>query len=116
MASEEAKVIKEENSTEVLTAFNRIPYALINAEVSGAAKDTLDELTQICQYYKVYKKGASFTVEGTNGDYIPAKLKYKMAASLIIKERRGSSSLSHLTLRLNLRETLAKFHRKPKML
>lgn len=88
MASEEAKVIKAENSTEVLTAFNRIPYALINAEVSGAAKDTLDELTQICKYYKVYKKGASFTVEGTNGDYMPAKLNYKMAASLINKEAR----------------------------
>ena len=88
MASEEAKVIKAENSTEVLTAFNRIPYALINAEVTGAAKDTLDELTQICKYYKVYKKGASFTVEGTNGDYIPAKLNYKMAASLINKEAR----------------------------
>src|SRR5574344_1966214 len=88
MASEEAKVIEAENSTEVLTAFNRIPYALINAEIAGAAKDTLDELTQICKYYKVYKKGASFTVEGTNGDYIPAKLKYKMAASLINKEAR----------------------------
>ena len=88
MASEEAKVIATENSTEVLTAFNRIPYALINAEVNGAAKDTLDELTEICKYYKVYKKGASFTVEGTNGDYIPAKLKYKMAASLINKEAR----------------------------
>lgn len=88
MASEEAKVIEAENSTEVLTAFNRIPYALINAEVEGAAKDTLDELTQICKYYKVYKRGASFTVEGTNGDYIPAKLKYKMAASLINKEAR----------------------------
>lgn len=88
MASEEAKVIEAENSTEVLTAFNRIPYALINAEASGAAKDTLDELTQICKYYKVYKKGASFTVEGTNGDYVPAKLNYKMAASLINKEAR----------------------------
>lgn len=88
MASEEAKVIEAENSTEVLTAFNRIPYALINAEVSSAAKDTLDELTQICKYYKVYKKGASFTVEGTNGDYVPAKLNYKMAASLINKEAR----------------------------
>ena len=88
MASEEAKVIEAENSTEVLTAFNRIPYALINAEIGGATKDTLDELTQICKYYKVYKKGASFTVEGTNGDYIPAKLNYKMAASLINKEAR----------------------------
>ena len=88
MASEEAKVIKAENSTEVLSAFNRIPYALINAEVKGTTKDVLDELTQICKYYKVYKKGASFLVEGTNGDYIPAKLKYKMAASLINKEAR----------------------------
>ena len=42
MSSEEAKVIEAENSTEVLTAFNRIPYALINAEVSSATKDTLD--------------------------------------------------------------------------
>lgn len=88
MASEEAKVIKAENSTEVLTAFNRIPYALINAEIEGAAKDTLDELTNICKYYKVYKKGATFTVEGSNGDYVPATLKYKMAASLINKEAR----------------------------
>lgn len=86
--SEEAKVRTAESGTEVLTAFNRIPYALINAELGGATKDTLEELTQICGYYKVYKKGASFTVEGTNGDYIPAKLKYKMAASLINKEAR----------------------------
>lgn len=88
MASEEAKVIASENNVEVLTAFNRIPYALINAEVSGSAKDTLDELTQICKYYKVYKKGASFTLEGSNGDYVPANLKYKMSASLINKEAR----------------------------
>lgn len=88
MASEEAKVINAENSVEVLSAFNRIPYALINAEVGGTTKDTLEELTQICKYYKVYKKGADFTVEGTNGDYIPARLRYKMAASLINKEAR----------------------------
>lgn len=86
--SEEAKVINAENSTVVLSAFNRIPYALINAEVDGSTKETLDELTQICKYYEVYKKGANFTKEGTNGDYIPADLKYKMAASLINKEAR----------------------------
>ena len=88
MASEEEKVIKAENSTEILTAFNRIPYALISAEMGGATKDTLDELTQICGFYKVYKKGASFAVEGSNGDYVPATLKHKMAASLINKEAR----------------------------
>lgn len=89
MASEEERVAAAENSTEVLTAFNRIPYSLINEEVGPeAARDTLEELTQICKYYSAYKKGANFTVEGTNGDYVPANLRYKMAATLINKEAR----------------------------
>ena len=85
MASEEAKVINAENKKDVLKAYNRIPYALINAEVGGSTKDTLEELTKICGYYKIYKKGSDFTVEGTNGDYTPAQLKYKMAASSLLK-------------------------------
>lgn len=89
MASEEEKIAAIENSTEVLVAFNRIPYSLINAEVgSEVAYNTLEELTQICKYYKTYKRGADFTVEGTNGDYVPANLKYMMAATLINKEAR----------------------------
>lgn len=86
--SEEAKVMKAENSTVVLSAFNRIPYGLINEEVSGYTNDVLAELTQICGYYKVYKEGASFVTEGSNGDYVPSNLPYKMAASLINKEAR----------------------------
>lgn len=86
MASELEKV--QQQSTDVITAFNRIPYNLINKEVSGNTKDLLDELTKICQYYKVYKEGAKFNPEGTNGDYVPACLRYKMAASLINKEAR----------------------------
>lgn len=82
--SEEQKTI----NTEVLTAFNKIPYALINSEVDGSARDTLSELTEICRYYKIYKKGSKFNAEGTNGDYVPAKLNYKMCASLINKEAR----------------------------
>lgn len=89
MASEEERVAEAENSTEVLTAFNRIPYSLISAEVGPeVAHNTLEELTEICKYYKAYKKGADFTVEGTNGDYVPANLRYKMAATLINKEAR----------------------------
>lgn len=86
--SEEDKVIEAENSTVVLSAFNRIPYVLINEEVKGYTNDTLQELTEICEYYKVYKDGASFATEGSNGDYIPSQLHYKMAASLINKEAR----------------------------
>lgn len=86
--SEEAKVIEAANSTEVLTAFSRIPYALLNQEVEGNTQDVLAEMTEICKYYKVYQKGMDFTVEGSNGDYVPATLRYKMAASLINKEAR----------------------------
>lgn len=86
--SEEAKVIEAENSTVVLSAFNRIPYGLINEEVSSYTNDVLTELTQICGYYKVYKEGAKFITEGSNGDYIPSNLPYRMAASLINKEAR----------------------------
>lgn len=77
-----------QTNTEVLTAFNRIPYSLINEEVVGSTKDTLAELTEICGYYKIYHQGAKFETEGTNGDYIPAELKYKLSASLIDKEAR----------------------------
>jgi len=71
-----------------LRAYNRIPYGLINQEMQGMSKDTLDELTQICRYYQIYKEGARFSVEGSHGDYVPATLRYKMAASLIDKEAR----------------------------
>ena len=88
MASEEAKMIENMNQSEFMTAFSRIPYALLNQEVEGNTHDTLAEMTEICKYYKVYKKGMDFAVEGTNGDYVPATLKYKMAASLVNKEAR----------------------------
>lgn len=86
--SEEKKVIEAERDTEVITAYNRIPYALICAESDGNTKTTLDEFTNICKFYKAYRKGARFPVEGSNGDYIPANLNYKMAASLVNKEAR----------------------------
>lgn len=86
--SEEARVMESEASTAVLTAFNRIPYALINQEVEGSANDTLAELTEICSFYKIYKNGATFIAEGSNGDYTNADLKYKMAGSLVNKEAR----------------------------
>lgn len=92
--SEEGKVLMAENldndeNIAVLKAYNRIPYALINQEVDNSTSDYIQqEMGQICKYYKVYNKGISFVLEGSNGDYVPAKLKYKMCASLINKEAR----------------------------
>lgn len=88
MLSEEQKVIDTENGTQVLTAYNRIPYALISAEIEGYAADTFHEFAEILGYYKIYKEGAKFDTEGTNGKYIPATLRYKLAASLVNKEAR----------------------------
>lgn len=73
---------------DTISAFIQIPYSLINSEVEGEGKDLLAELTQIRKDYIVYKKGASFSTEGTNGKYVAASLRYKMASSLINKEAR----------------------------
>lgn len=88
MASEEAKVIQEENKKDLITVNNRIPYALLNEEVEGSVSELNAELLQILKLYRIYKKGIDFAVEGSNGDYVAANLKYKMAASLVNKEAR----------------------------
>lgn len=86
--NEEQQVQLLEETSEYLKVYTNIPYSLLYDESSCSAQDTIDEINQICKFYKIYKKGKDFTVEGTNGDYVPAKLKYKMAASLINKEAR----------------------------
>lgn len=86
--NEEQKVLDEESSESFLSVYNRIPYALIREESGEDATDIFEEIREICKYYKIYKKGKSFNVEGTNGDYVPARLRYKMAATLVNKEAR----------------------------
>lgn len=68
--------------------YNMIPSALISAEVDGPVSDVLNELGEICKYYKIYKKGAQFIPEGSHGDYVPSDLPFQLAATLIDKEAR----------------------------
>lgn len=86
--NEEQKVMDEEQSNAYLSVYNRIPYSLISRESGEDAQEVLEEIREICKYYKIYKVGKSFNVEGTNGDYVPARLRYKMAATLVNKEAR----------------------------
>lgn len=86
--NEEQKTLNEEGSKAYLSVYNRIPYALIREESGDDATEVFDEIREICMYYKIYKKGKEFNVEGTNGDYVPARLRYKMAATLVNKEAR----------------------------
>lgn len=87
MLGEEKKVQDEEVGMPLVRAYSQIPYALLNAEINGGS-NLLTELTEICRYYKIYKKGAKFITEGANGDYIPAQLHYRLSASLVNKEAR----------------------------
>jgi hypothetical protein len=86
--NEEEKVYMAENDEDFLKVYNKVPYALIRQEIDVGIQDTLDEVTEICKYYRIYKKGKKFAVEGSNGDYVPAHLSYKMCYSLINKEAR----------------------------
>lgn len=86
--NEEQKTLNEEGSKAYLSVYNRIPYALIREEAGDDATEVFEEIREICMYYKIYKKGKEFNVEGTNGDYVPARLRYKMAATLVNKEAR----------------------------
>ena len=79
-------MLDEEEGT--LRAYNEIPYALLRDESPDNRQLVIEELNQIIKYYRIYKKGKTFFVEGTNGDYVPAQLKYRMAYSLVNKEAR----------------------------
>lgn len=74
---------------DVITCFNRIPYFILDEDVSAAARDYyFAEVEKIYKYYQIYEKGKKFLTEGTNGDYIPSTLRFKKAAKLVNKEAR----------------------------
>lgn len=76
------------NDSIILSQF-RIPGSLVTEELEGLYGSTvLQELNEILKLYDIYEKGADFTSEGSNGDYIPSNLRYKEARKLIDREAR----------------------------
>lgn len=87
--SEEQVQMAMEGSSARLYAYNKIPYSLVNQELQGKdVRGIQQEFGEICRYYKAYKSGVPFAPEGSNGDYVPADLKFKMVYTLINKEAR----------------------------
>ena len=69
--------------------FPTIPWSMMKEDFDeNMAKSFQNEFRQILKYYYVYKQGMDFSVEGSNGDYTPSKLRYKKAAMLLNKEAR----------------------------
>lgn len=66
-----------------------IPYFLIDDEVGETRRtEFFSELGEISKLYQAYEKGAKFSPEGSNGDYIASNLKYRKATMIINKEAR----------------------------
>ncbi|MBO7695434.1 MAG: phage portal protein [Methanobrevibacter sp.] len=91
--TEEAKELDliemEKNDESVISAYNNIPYFLLDEELSPSMKNEYqNDFNQIAGLYTKYKLGCSFLTEASNGDYIPSKLRYKKSAMIINKEAR----------------------------
>lgn len=73
----------------VFEAYTDIPYAVLEEDLTSSERTSFfSELSEIKNLYKIYKKGADFTTEGANGDYIPSDIRYRKVKSLIDKEAR----------------------------
>lgn len=78
----------KDNSQVDVTRLLNIPTGLIKSELEGLyGSAVLRDMYEIIKLYDVYEKGAQFAVDTTQ-DYVPADLRYKMAASLLNKEAR----------------------------
>ena len=65
------------------------PYFIINKEIPVTEQDHFrKELIEIKDKYCLYRDGVPFLKEGTNGDYVPSDLSFKITKTLINKEAR----------------------------
>lgn len=89
MSEEYVMSNQEKVIPDVVTAYNNIPYFLIEDDLKEMGReDYTTEVDEIVGYYRDYKKGKDFLTEGTNGDYIPSTLNYKKASTILDKEAR----------------------------
>lgn len=75
-------------SVSVNTALTNVPYFVLSNEIETGRSVFQKELLDIFKFYNIYKDGAEFIAQGTNGDYVASNIKYKIAKTLIDKEAR----------------------------
>lgn len=69
-------------------ALTDFPHFVINREIKSGSSEYFESLRRIKLNYYDYKKGVDFSPEGSNGDYVPSKIKFKNIKGLIDKEAR----------------------------
>lgn len=73
---------------EAIGALRTFPYFVLKNEIQKGYNVYTSELLEIQQNYIAYRKGAEFITEGSGGDYVPSKTRFKKAKTLIDKEAR----------------------------
>lgn len=73
---------------EAIGALRTFPYFVLKNEIQTGYNVYTAELLEIQQNYIAYRKGAEFITEGSGGDYVPSKTRFKKAKTLIDKEAR----------------------------
>jgi hypothetical protein len=80
---------QEDKALSVVTSYNNVPYFIIADDLQELGQqDYVDEVAEINNYYAAYEDGMEFNTEGTNGEYVPSKIRFKKAASILNKEAR----------------------------
>lgn len=84
-----SKEIKDEQQrADVVLALKSFPYFVLNKEVEQGLNLYRQELLEIQRNYISYREGARFYPIGTAGDYIPSRINFKIAKTLLDKEAR----------------------------
>lgn len=73
-----------DESTITYESFKTIPYSILDDDMSTSLRNEFfEELAEIKKAYEVYNKGSKFTTEGSNGDYVPMKVRFRKARNII---------------------------------
>lgn len=89
MSEESTMMAQESRISDGYMANVNIPYFLIDEEAGETRRtEFFSELGEISKLYQAYQKGAEFSPEGSNGDYVASNLKYRKSTMIINKEAR----------------------------
>ena len=89
MQMQEDTIQNEQDKANFIQAYPNVPYALLDKvfdkDLANSFKNEFDAIKEL---YYIYKCGNEFNPEGSNGDYIPSRLRYKKASMILNKEAR----------------------------
>lgn len=73
---------------EMNKAVQTFPYFVLNGEDIYLSSEYKEDIINISKHYDIYNNGATFSPEGSAGDYLPSLIRYKTNKTLIDKQAR----------------------------